>query len=51
MSVILPLCWKVTSEKMPVTTKAAKGTGRGWQKYLWDSPAERPRKTAKQLVR
>ena len=32
-------------------TDSAKGTGRGWQKYLWVSPAERPRKMAKQIVR
>jgi len=36
------------SEKVSFDIKAAKGTGRGWQKYLWDSPAERPTKKAKQ---
>ena len=34
-----------------LTPKAAKGTERGWQKYLWVSSTERPRKTAKQIVR
>ena len=42
---------KFGAEKVSFDFKAAKGTGWGWQKYLWVSPAKRPRKTAKQIVR
>jgi hypothetical protein len=41
----------VLREKVFFDFKAAKGAGRGWQKYLWVSPTERPGKTAKQIVR
>jgi hypothetical protein len=37
--------------KVSFKFKAAKGAGRGWQKYLWVSPTERPTKKVKQIVR